>query len=326
MAIKVKLRQKKISKGRKSFYLDFYPPIPHPKTGKPTRREFLGLYILENPKKENEKRHNKDTTNLAERIRAKRENALNKPEIYSEYEKEQLRKKELGERSFLEYFKALTNKRIGSNKHSWTSALNYLEAFIKTDLKFADLNESFFNDFKEYLLTTKSKRSNKATLSRNSAVSYFNKIKAALKQAFQDGILQEDLNSKIRPIKPEETHREFLTIEELNALVRTPCNNQLIKDAALFSALTGLRFSDIQKLTWGEISHIKGQGYIITFKQQKTQGAEVLPISDQAFELAGKPGESNEQVFKGLKYSAYHNNQLYQWLGAAGITKKDFIP
>jgi len=50
MATKVSLRQKKISKGRKSLYLDFYPPIPHPETGEPTRREFLGLYIFEKPK------------------------------------------------------------------------------------------------------------------------------------------------------------------------------------------------------------------------------------------------------------------------------------
>ena len=50
MITKVKLRTKKISKGRKSLYLDFYPPIPHPKTGKPTRREFLGLYVYEKPK------------------------------------------------------------------------------------------------------------------------------------------------------------------------------------------------------------------------------------------------------------------------------------
>ena len=32
MAIKVTLREKLISKGKKSLYLDFYPPIMHPKT------------------------------------------------------------------------------------------------------------------------------------------------------------------------------------------------------------------------------------------------------------------------------------------------------
>lgn len=42
----------------------------------------------------------------------------------------------------------------------------------------------------------------------------------------------------------QETRRNFLTIDELNKLVKTDCNNPLLKRAALFSALTGLRFSD----------------------------------------------------------------------------------
>ena len=46
MAIKVHLRQKKISGKRESLYLDFYPAIAHPETGKPTRREFLGMYLF----------------------------------------------------------------------------------------------------------------------------------------------------------------------------------------------------------------------------------------------------------------------------------------
>lgn len=59
MATKVKLRKKKITGKRKSLYLDFYPPIPHPKTGKPTRREFLGYYLFDNPKDPIDKVHNK---------------------------------------------------------------------------------------------------------------------------------------------------------------------------------------------------------------------------------------------------------------------------
>ena len=46
MAIKVALREKLISKGKKSLYLDFYPPIMHPKTGKLTRREFINMYLF----------------------------------------------------------------------------------------------------------------------------------------------------------------------------------------------------------------------------------------------------------------------------------------
>lgn len=326
MATKVSLRQKKISKGRKSLYLDFYPPIPHPETGEPTRREFLGLYIYEKAKTPIDKQHNTETLKIGESIRQKRENFLNKPEIYSQYEKEQLRLKELGEQCFIEYFTKLANKRKASNSDNWNAALNYLETFTNGSLKFTDLNQKILEDFKEYLLNTKSNRSNKTTLSQNSAVSYFNKVKAALKQAYKDGILQYDLNAKVKPIKAAETRREYLTLDELNKLVKTPCNDDLLKRAALFSALTGLRFSDIQKMTWGELEYINGQGYFLNFNQKKTKGVEVLPISEQAYsftEGAENPKDMPEDkpVFEGLKYSAYHNKYLFQWIGAAGITK-----
>jgi integrase len=326
MATKVSLRQKKISKGRKSLYLDFYPPIPHPETGKPTRREFLGLYIYEKAKTPFDKQHNTETLKIGESIRQKRENFLNKPEIYSQYEKEQLRLKELGEQCFIEYFTKLANKRKASNHDNWVSALNYLNTFTNGSLKFADLNQKVLEDFKDYLLTTKSKKSDKTTLSQNSAVSYFNKVKAALKQAYKDGILQYDLNAKIKPIKAAETRREYLTLDELNKLVKTPCNDVLLKRAALFSALTGLRFSDIQKMTWGEMEYINGQGYFLNFSQKKTKGVEVLPISEQAYSFTEgsenpKDMPQDRLVFEGLKYSAYHNKHLFQWIGAAGITK-----
>lgn len=326
MGTKVSLRQKKISKGRKSLYLDFYPPIPHPETGEPTRREFLRLYILEKPKTPFDKQHINETLKIGESIRQKRENFLNKPEIYSQYEKEQLRLKELGEQCFIEYFTKLANKRKASNHDNWVSALNYLDTFTNSSLKFADLNQKFLEDFKEYLLTTKSNRSNKTTLSQNSAVSYFNKVKATLKQAYKDGILQYDLNAKVKPIKAAETRREYLTLGELNKLAKTPCNNALLKRAALFSALTGLRFSDIQKMTWGELEYINEQGYFLNFNQKKTKGVEVLPISEQAYsftEGAENPKDmpQDQPVFEGLKYSAYHNKHLFQWIGAAGITK-----
>lgn len=322
MSIKVKLREKKISGNRQSLYLDFYPPIPHPETGEPTRREFLGLYLFDKAKNPIDKQHNKETLQLGEQIRQKRENHLNKPEVYTGYEKEQLKIREQGEQNFVEYFKTLVNKRKASNHDNWVSAYNYLETFTKGNLKFADLNEKFCNEFKEYLLSTKSNKSNKVTLAQNSAVSYFNKLKATLKQAYKDGYLPSDLNGKIQPIKQAEAQRNFLTIEELNSLIKTECNNPLLKRAALFSAITGLRFSDIKNLVWGELEYIDGNGYFIQFKQQKTKGVEMMPISDQAYILLGKRKELTDKVFEGLTYSAYENKHLYQWIGAAGITKK----
>ena len=350
MAIKVTLRKKAITKGRATLYLDFYPPIQNHKTGKTTRREFLKMYVFidkDELKKEikdknknnkdvsklkelvkelkpltaNEKKHNTETLNIAKEIKRKRHNFLNKPEIYNEYEKEQLRKKEQGEKCFIEYFKKLAEKRNGNNYNSWISALNYIVSFTHGKLKFSDINEPFLNDFKDYLLKTKSKRSNKSKLSQNTAVSYFNKVKASLKQAFKDGILQTDINSKISPIETVDTKKEYLTIDELNQLVKTPCNSDLLKRASLFSALTGLRFSDIKKLIWKEIIYDAKQGYSIDYRQKKTKSIELLPISEQAVSLLGTKGDPEQQVFEGLTYSAYQNKHLFQWLGNAGITK-----
>ncbi len=321
MATKVKLRQKPISGNRQSLYLDFYPAIIHPETGEQTRREFLGLYITDRAKTPIDKQHNKETLQLAEQIKQKRENHINKPEIYTGYEKEQLKIKEQGEQNFIQYFKILAEKKKSSNYDNWISAFKYLELFTSGNLKFTDLNEKFCNDFKEYLLTTKKDKRNETTLSQNSALSYFNKFKASLKQAYKDGYLKTDLNTKISPIKQAETQRNFLTIEELNSLVKTNCQNPLLKTAALFSALTGLRFSDIQKLVWGELEYIEGNGYFIRFKQQKTKGVEMMPISEQAFSFLGERKENKCKVFEGLNYSAYENKHLAKWIGLAGIEK-----
>lgn len=321
MPVKVTLRQKPISKGRTSLFLDYYPPITHPETGEPTRREFLGMYVLDKPKNPQEKMHNSETLKIAEGIRQRKENILNKPEIYSAYEQEKLRIKELGELCFVEYFSKLADKRKASNHDNWLSARNYLIAFTNGKLKFADLNEKFLNDFKDYLLTTQSIKSAKTTLAQNSAVSYFNKVKATMKQAYKDGILQFDLNERVEPIKRAETRRNYLTLEELNRLAKTPCNNPLLKRVALFSALTGLRFSDIKNLVWGQVQDSREGGKVLLFTQQKTQGVEDLPISEQAYEMMGEPGKKTDKIFPGLNYSGYENKHLYQWIGASGITK-----
>ena len=205
------MRKKAISGDRQSLYLDFYPAVRHPHTGKTTRREFLKLYVLDNPHTQVEKGRNKETMQLAELIRNKRDAELNKPEIYSGYELEQLRLKELGKESFMAFFKELIRrKKSDGNVGNWRSALYHLEKFAGPELKFEDITEKFANDFKDYLLTAKQSRSSKFMLSQNSALSYFNKFKAALRQAFKDDYLRTDLNAKISPIKALETERAFL--------------------------------------------------------------------------------------------------------------------
>ena len=41
-----------------------------------------------------------------------------------------------------------------------------------------------------------------------------------------------------------------------------------------------------------------------------------------AMQLMGRSGKTSERIFKGLKYSAWHNMELTRWALQAGITKK----
>ena len=312
--IKVKLRKKPITDGRSSLYLDYYPPIPHPDTGKPTRREFLGMYMLDKPRKALDKEQNKETLELAETIRAQRQIDVQKG-AYG-FLSDRQRKS-----CFIAYFEQEAAKRSGSNADNWDSALLYLKDFAGPTLKVAELTIKKCNEFREFLLSAPNQR-NGEPLAVNSALSYFNKFKATLKQAYKDGLLKDDLNAKVDGIKEEETHREYLTLEELQALSRTDLPEAPeLRTAALFSALTGLRFSDIARLAWGQIRQTAPNEYGIQFTQQKTKGAEVLPIPEQAVLLLGQRGEAGSLVIPGLVYSAQIGNVLRRWAKGAGISK-----
>jgi len=321
MAIKVKLREKKISGKRLSLYLDFYPAIPHPKTGEPTRREFLGIYLFDKPKNPVDKLHNENNLTIAESIREQRQNVLNKPEIYTEFEKEQLKTKERGEKNFVEYFKKLADKRKASNHDNWISAYKYLDAFTNGNLKFADLNETFCEDFKEYLLTTKSNKSSKMLLSQNTAVSYFNKLKATLKQAYKDDFLPTDLNAKIDCIEPQETIKQTLTIEELNILAKAECKYPYLKKYVLFFALTAMPFKEMQNLKWGQVEVSELSGIRIKMRRQKTKKPYLINISEQALGLLGERKQPSDNVFEEISdRDRYYYFPL--WLAEVGITKK----
>lgn len=318
----VTLRKKEITKGKRlSLYLDYYPPLHNVATGEYTRREFLNLYLITRPLNAFDKRINEENLTTAKMIQVKRQNELLKEDIYTVIEKGVLHVKEIGEMSFLSYFESQVNKRHGSNLNIWEYAFGYFKDFLGADdITFAEITPSLMEDYRAFMLQAKSKRNPKKKLANNSAQSYFNKLKATLKQAFKEGLLQQDINSQIDYIKEEETQRNFLYLEEAQRLFATDCHKEVVKSAALFSILTGLRYSDIEKLEWSEIEYSRYDGPVIRFRQQKTDGQQTLPISEHAFELLGQRQKSDEKVFAGLK--KWDVDRLVPvWIAAAGISK-----
>lgn len=86
--------------------------------------------------------------------------------------------------------------------------------------------------------------------------------------------------------------------------------------------MTGLRWSDIIKMTWSEVRGSNSEGWHLRFQQQKTKDYEVLPITKQARELLGKKAEASQRVFIGLKYSSYTNVALSRWMKVSGIDRE----
>ncbi|KAB7730918.1 tyrosine-type recombinase/integrase [Rudanella paleaurantiibacter] len=319
----VTLRTKPISGNRLSLYLDFYPAIPHPETGKLTRRDFLGLYLFEKPRTELERTHNKTTRQLAESIRSSRqlEVQAGRYGFLVKNDKPEERK------DFLTWLKVQAEaekqkKSIGS-RNNWMSVYQHLSHYAKGALFVDELTEEFCKGFRKYLTTAKAlnaTKSSNATIAHNSAVGYFTIFKTALSRAVEEKLLEENPSQRVKRIKRKETQREFLSLAEVQALAKIDCDLPYLKKAALFSALTGLRYSDIAKLVWAEVRD-DADGAYLRFRQKKTGSEETLPISGNARSLLGERGNETATIFPQLLYSSWQNQKLQEWCYKAGIMR-----
>lgn len=304
--MKVTLRERNQG-GKTSLYLDFY------EKGK-RKRVNLNLYLNPNPKTTEERDMNKKTFQLAEAIKGQKQIEIqNGTYGFNDAEKKKA--------NFITYLKVLAEQRLENdgNYGNWDSMIKYFEKFAPADISFNEVDKKLVMKFKDYL--DKAKMKSNVELSQNSKYSYFNKFRAALKQAVKDEILPTNPAEGVDGFKQGESQREFLTYEELQKVAKIECEIPIMKTAFMFSSLTGLRWSDVNKLTWGEMQHSNELGYYIRFRQKKTKGTETQPISEQAFNLLGERDKDEERVFKGLKYSSWHNLKLQQWVMKAGISR-----
>ncbi|MBR5433191.1 MAG: site-specific integrase, partial [Bacteroidales bacterium] len=204
---------------------------------------------------------------------------------------------------------------------NWNRVGVLLTVFANSDtILFSQINLKLIEDFRNWILTAPQGGNKSGTVSQNTAATYFSIFKAALKQAFIDGYLNVDLSAKVKKIPSQESRREHLTAEELNTLAATDCDQPVMKRAALFSALTGLRHCDIQKLRWSEIQK-DGDSYRLNFTQQKTKGVEYMPISEQAYQLCGEPMAPDRLVFEDLPDPSWISSPLKRWIEKAGIKR-----
>jgi len=310
----IKVRERKPKNGVSKLFLDVYDPTSKNKRTSIT----LGLFVYENPKG-TQRKSNKEAYEAAERIRAKKTIEL----AYQNNALGDLSKKDRSTINFIDYFQEQTDTRYNStgNYGNWDSVCKYLRKFCPNDIAINQVDSKFLEDFKYYLQYTAKTKSN-TKLSQNSIHSYFNKVKACLKQAYHEELILKNPCDRVKGFKQGEVQREFLTFEELQAVAMTECEISQLKTAFLFSCLTGLRWSDINNLLWKDLQFSETNNHwFVRFRQQKTKGVETLPISQQAHDLLPEKDNNNERIFKGLKYSAWNNVKLQQWIMKAGISK-----
>lgn len=311
-----RLSQENEKKGKKqmaSLYLAY-----NLRPGSKIQYDWLNLHVFVSPKTNNEKDHNKETMSLAESIKAKRI-------IDQQTTNHGFTSSVKGKISFLNYFKKLADKKredSDGNYGNWQSVYEHLKTYSKgKDYSLDQIDENFLEGFKQYLQGNVARRG-LGKLEANSALSYYNKVKASLREAFMNKMIKENPSSRVKGLKAGNTHRQYLTLEELQKMVTTPSENPLMRKAFLFSALTGLRWSDVKALVWEKIRYTEGAGWSLEYTQKKTKGAEILPLSDQAITILGERENEKEPIFKKLAYHTHMNKQLQDWVRDAGIDKK----
>lgn len=304
--IKVSLRQRTYDSGRTVLYLDFYPAISNPKTMKMTRREYLGIYLYTNPKTPQERRINAQKLKQGEAIRAQRELSI----INEQYG---FLDKSLGRMNALDYFRSI----LTQHNPKWTIVYEHFKNYTHGTVTFEELTPDFCNGFRDYLQSTKLIKSQTLKLSQNSAASYWSTFRAFLAILHKEGFLREDLNARLEKIETLDTRRQYLTMDELKKLNDTPCRFPVLKDASIFSCLTGLRLSDILQLTWEMKQDYSDGGKCIRIRTEKTDTEATLPISQDALILCGTPDTG--LIFKGLT-RAMVNTHLKTWVKSAGIS------
>ena len=311
------LREKKLQNGNSSLYIDYFPPVWNPTKKIHTRREFLKLHIIANPKNDFERKQNSVNREIGEKIYLKRMKSLM-------LEEHNLFDRDLLDGNFYQFANAFVIKkqRKEINVEHYKNALKYLKLMAGDQIKFRQIDESFLEKFKEFLITTNTLHSNAKFLDKNTASSYFSKFCHIVERAFIENHLQTNPVLKVQGINYTETTRQYLTEEEIEKLRLHGAKNDMMYRASMFAIMTGLRFGAIQSLKWKELEYSNElDAWYFYFIDPKPKRPLKHFISKQSVELLGERKEEYLNVFPGLRYSRMRD-YLKDWLYKAGISKK----
>ena len=302
----VALRQKCLKDGRVSLYLDTYY--------KGVRKyEFLHLYLVPEVKR-SDREQNRQTAQLAEAIRYRRE-------VDMIGERNGIRTIAPSDVLFYPYFEEqVRRKKTDNTKQEYQAVMGLLKEYDgRENLTFASVTPTWVRGFRDWL-ASRPIQGRDRVLSESSCYIYFGIFKTVLHKAVKEEILDRSPAMNVDGFRLGESERMYLTVEELRQICNTPCKRQRDAEAFLFSCLTGLRYCDVTRLTWADV-HGQGKYTRIIFQQKKTRKREYLDITKQAADLMGERGEPTERIFRITASTRTLNENITRWVHDAGIGK-----
>jgi hypothetical protein len=189
----IRLRKRKTASGSFSLYLDIYE-------GGKRSYEYLNMYV--NPR---DRITYKSSMSLAENIRSQRELQYRS----SEHGLVNPSSKRL---HFVTYY----DSKIAGRPKAWKSMSHVLHSYAEKGMMLNAISPSWLEELQTHL---------KNRFSHNTAVTYYNKVKACLNLAYRDGLISDNPAKKINSLHHINTDRVSLTYEELVALSETPCKD-----------------------------------------------------------------------------------------------------
>ncbi|WP_321519507.1 phage integrase SAM-like domain-containing protein [uncultured Bacteroides sp.] len=176
-----------------------------------------------------------------------------------------------------------------------------LDAFAKLKGKrifFNDVDLDFYMDFVEFL-TDK-------TYAPNTIGTRIKDLKMFMNESYERGLHTNLDFKKKRFSKPrEDTFSIYLTLEELDMIYKKDFSNnkklEKVRDLFLIGCYTGLRFSDLSRLTSDNI----GEDRTITMKTIKTGANVVIPVHSVVLQILSKYNNELPKVPSNQKFNEY---------------------
>lgn len=310
----VYLRKRPRRNGTIALYLDIC------RDGRRTN-EYLKLYLVPELTR-GDKQKNKETLQLAEAIRAKRVVEIQSKDFGIDVQAHE-------EAMFIDVMRKIIERKEGTTKTSWQNCLAHILKYEPNEhITFAEITPQWVRGFRDYLdneamqwaIDTRKRDIEPRPISQGTKALMFQKLCTVFNTAMREGIIRTNPATGIERFKEPESDREFLTVDEIRRLRKTPPPDEHLAQAFFFSCLTGLRWSDIVKLRWSEV-HEWHNGTRIVFTQQKTGGLEYLDLNTQAAAMLGERGKPAERVFPQLGPIQAARIRIAAWVRSAGIDK-----